>query len=81
MIKTVKQISFGRISMTFQAEVKVNTAPKIIEHEFINGVKHYICEGGRIFIAAIYDRLWNVERQKIHPENYKGENPKHKHLF
>jgi hypothetical protein len=65
----------------FHAEKPFFTVPKIVS-EFMDGkVRMYLCEGGRKFVASIYDYYFKVVKTVIKKNGFKGVNSNKKHAF
>jgi len=52
----------------------VTLVPRIIREYFDeDDVRMYRCEGGRLFVADLYDRNFAVTRGKVIPKHYRGD--------
>ena len=58
---------------TIIAEVPFVKAPKITKVKTIVGVKYYFGEGGKVYIADLYDKYFNTVKTKIKGRYHKGD--------
>lgn len=49
------------------------TIPQIIREYTEDGVRFYVCEGGRLFVAETYDRNFTFQKGKIKPKHNRGD--------
>jgi hypothetical protein len=46
--------------------------PKIVSHLTIDGIKYYLCDQGKMYVAELFDKFFNVKRGTILNKKYKG---------
>jgi hypothetical protein len=67
----------GKGHSEFKSEKPAHTVPVIVDQivdEKTGEVTHYICEGGKIYIKALYDQNFHVNHGlKMRDKRYKGK--------
>ena len=60
----------------FKIQKPFHSAPgRLREFYDTDNTRMYECEGGRLFVADTYDKMFLPERMKIKHKRYKGDNP------
>ena len=80
------QLRFGIIETVdcygaaqFKIQKPLHSAPvRLREFLDADNTRMYECEGGQLFIADVYDKMFVPERMQIKRKGYKGENPSYK---
>ena len=58
---------------TIIAEVPFIKAPKIVKEKVVKGIKYYLGENGKQYIADLYDKYFKTAKTKIKGRYFKGD--------
>lgn len=55
----------------FKSTKPFTTIPPIVREYTQEGIRYYLCEGGRLFIADTYDLNFTFKKGKVKPKHYR----------